>query len=131
MLSLYRLNAAVMIRMALLSDEMWARVEPLLSPVKGAMGRPMREHRDLVEGAIYRYGQSWLAALRFMQLERIAESAQPSTVEVGGRQMWENSLRVSYEGLSASPRISTASARISTLRILPVTVIGNPSTTWT
>jgi len=44
-----------MTRMALLSDEMWARVEPLLPPVKGAMGRPMREHRNLVEGAIYRY----------------------------------------------------------------------------
>ena len=40
--------------MALLSDEMSARVEPLLPPVKGAMGRPMREHRNLVEGAIYR-----------------------------------------------------------------------------
>ena len=50
-----------MTRTALLSDEMWARVEPLLPPVKGAMGRPMREHRDLVEGAIYRYrtGIAW------------------------------------------------------------------------
>jgi transposase len=50
-----------MTRMVLLSDEMWARVEPLLPPVKGAMGRPMREHRDLVEGAIYRYrtGIAW------------------------------------------------------------------------
>jgi len=50
-----------MTRMALLSDEMWARVEPLLPPVKGAMGRPMREHRCLVEGAIYRYrtGIAW------------------------------------------------------------------------
>jgi transposase len=50
-----------MTRMALLSDEMWARVEPLLPPVKGAMGRPMREYRQLVEGAIYRYrtGIAW------------------------------------------------------------------------
>ena len=50
-----------MTRMALLSDEMWARVEPLLPPVKGAMGRPMCEHRNLVEGAIYRYrtGIAW------------------------------------------------------------------------
>ena len=40
---------------------MWARVEPLLPPVKGAMGRPMREHRLLVEAAIYRYrcGIAW------------------------------------------------------------------------
>ena len=50
-----------MTRMALLSDEMRARVEPLLPPVKGAMGRPMREHRCLVEGVIYRYrtGIAW------------------------------------------------------------------------
>ena len=32
---------------------------------------------------------------------------------------------------SYSPRISTVTSRISTLRILPVTVIGNSSTTWT
>ena len=43
-----------MTRTAVLTDEMWARVEPLLPPVKGAMGRPMRPHRDLMEGAIYR-----------------------------------------------------------------------------
>ena len=50
-----------MTRMAVLSDEMWARIEPILPPVKGAMGRPMREHRSLVEGAIYRYrtGVAW------------------------------------------------------------------------
>ena len=33
-----------------LSDEMWARIEPSLPPVKGAMGRPMRSHRTLIEG---------------------------------------------------------------------------------
>jgi transposase len=40
---------------------MWARIEPVLPPVKGAMGRPMRDHRALVEGAIYRYrtGTPW------------------------------------------------------------------------
>ena len=50
-----------MTRSAVLSDEMWARIEPVLPPVKGAMGRPMREHRVLVEGAIYRYstGVAW------------------------------------------------------------------------
>jgi transposase len=32
-----------------------------LPPVKGAMGRPMRDHRLLVEGAIYRFrtGVAW------------------------------------------------------------------------
>src|SRR3954452_15947730 len=34
---------------------MWARIEPVLPPVKGPMGRPMRDHRLLVEAAIYRY----------------------------------------------------------------------------
>jgi transposase len=40
---------------------MWARIEPLLPPLKGAMGKPMRPHRPLVEGAIYRYrtGVAW------------------------------------------------------------------------
>jgi len=47
--------------MAVLSDEMWAQIEAVLPPVKGAMGRPMRDHRLLVEGAIYRYrtGVAW------------------------------------------------------------------------
>lgn len=44
-----------MTRSAVLSDAMWARIEPLLPPVKGAMGRPMREHRLLVEAAVFRY----------------------------------------------------------------------------
>jgi transposase len=40
---------------------MWARIEPVLPALKGSMGRPMREHRPLVEGAIYRYrtGIAW------------------------------------------------------------------------
>jgi transposase len=50
-----------MTRAAVLSDDMWARIEPLLPPVKGAMGKPMKPHRPLVEGAIYRYrtGVAW------------------------------------------------------------------------
>jgi len=50
-----------MTREPVLSDETWARVEPLLPPVKGARGRPMRDHRQLVEGAIHRYrtGVAW------------------------------------------------------------------------
>ncbi len=48
-------------RTAVLSDEMWARIEPSLPPVKGAMGRPMRFHRKLIEGSIYRLrtGCAW------------------------------------------------------------------------
>lgn len=40
---------------------MWARIGPLLPPLKGPMGRPMRDHRRLVEAAIWRYrtGSAW------------------------------------------------------------------------
>jgi transposase len=38
----------------LFSDRQWAVIEPLLPPVKGRMGRPMRDHRPVVEGAIFR-----------------------------------------------------------------------------
>jgi transposase len=50
-----------MSRSVVLTDEMWSLVEPELPPVKGAMGRPMVDHRRLVEGAIYRYrtGVAW------------------------------------------------------------------------
>ena len=50
-----------MTRHAVLTDEMWARIEPVLPPAKGPMGRPMKGHRDLVEGAIYRLrtGIAW------------------------------------------------------------------------
>ena len=50
-----------MTRNAVLSDDMWARIEPLLPPVKGAMGRPMRAHRPLMEGIVFRYraGIAW------------------------------------------------------------------------
>ena len=50
-----------MTRTQVLTDAMWERVEPLLPPVQGAMGRPMKDHRLLVEGAIFRYrtGVAW------------------------------------------------------------------------
>ena len=50
-----------MTRSAVLTDEMWARIEPVLPPAKGPMGRPMKGHRTLVEGAIYRLrtGVAW------------------------------------------------------------------------
>lgn len=48
-------------RNEVLSDEMWERIEPVLPAVKGPMGRPMRDHRVLIEGAIFRYrtGTPW------------------------------------------------------------------------
>lgn len=50
-----------MTRAGVLSDEVWARLEPLLPPVKGAMGRPSTPHRPAIEGAVYRYrtGCAW------------------------------------------------------------------------
>jgi transposase len=50
-----------MTRMAVLDDDMWAQIESVLPPLKGAMGRPMTDHRRAVEGAIFRYrtGIAW------------------------------------------------------------------------
>lgn len=33
---------------------MWARIEPLLSCSDGQRGRPFREHRQVVEGIVFR-----------------------------------------------------------------------------
>lgn len=43
-----------MSRTAVLTDEMWARVEPLLPAVKGPMGPPFQPHRPILEGMIFR-----------------------------------------------------------------------------
>jgi len=50
-----------MSRTEVLTDEMWAQIEPLLPPLKGPMGRPRAPYRPLVEGAIYRLrtGVAW------------------------------------------------------------------------
>lgn len=50
-----------MSREALLSDAEWDLIEPLLPPQRPARGRPMRDHRQVVEGVIYRYrcGIAW------------------------------------------------------------------------
>lgn len=44
-----------------LSQELWERIEALLPPVQGAMGRPQAPHRPVVEGIIHRYrtGVPW------------------------------------------------------------------------
>jgi len=48
-------------RIALLDDAQWDLIEPLLPPQRSGKGRPMREHRQVVEGVIYRYrcGIAW------------------------------------------------------------------------
>lgn len=44
-----------MSRTAVLSDAQWARVEPLMPSSDGQRGRPFRDHRQVIEGIIYRY----------------------------------------------------------------------------
>ncbi len=44
-----------MSRRALLSDEQWARIAPLMPSSNGSRGRPFQDHRRVVEGIIYRY----------------------------------------------------------------------------
>lgn len=48
-------------RDALLSDDQWDLIEPFLPPQRSGRGRPMRDHRQVVEGVIYRYrcGIAW------------------------------------------------------------------------
>jgi transposase len=38
----------------MLTDAQWARIEPLLPPLKGPMGKPFLPHRPVIEGCIYR-----------------------------------------------------------------------------
>ena len=48
-------------RESLLDDVQWELIEPLLPPQRSGKGRPMRDHRQVVEGVIYRYrcGIAW------------------------------------------------------------------------
>lgn len=43
-----------MSRTCVLDDQMWTRVEPLLPCSDGQWGRPFRDHRQVVEGIVYR-----------------------------------------------------------------------------
>ena len=44
-----------MSRTALLTDAQWVRIEPLLPSSAGQRGRPFRDHRQVLEGIIYRF----------------------------------------------------------------------------
>ena len=50
-----------MTREALLDDAQWKLIEPLLPAQRSGRGRPMRDHRQVVEGILYRYrcGIAW------------------------------------------------------------------------
>jgi transposase len=38
-----------------LTDNQWARIEPLLPSARGRRSRPFRDHRPLIDGIIYRF----------------------------------------------------------------------------
>lgn len=44
-----------------LTDDQWARIEPLMPSSDGLRGRPFRDHRQVLEGIIYRFrtGIAW------------------------------------------------------------------------
>ena len=50
-----------MSRTAVLTDAQWARIEPLMPSSIGQRGRPFRDHRQVVEGIVYRLrtGTAW------------------------------------------------------------------------
>lgn len=50
-----------MSRCVVLSDAQWARIEPLMPSSDGQRGRPFRDHRQVVEGIVYRLrtGVAW------------------------------------------------------------------------
>jgi transposase len=50
-----------MSREAVLTDAQWARIEPLMPSSDGCRGRPFRDHRQVIEGIIYRLrtGVAW------------------------------------------------------------------------
>ena len=50
-----------MSRSAVLTDAQWARIEPLMPSSDGQRGRPSRDHRQVIEGIVYRLrtGVAW------------------------------------------------------------------------
>ena len=50
-----------MSRRAVLTDDQWERIAELLPSSKGRVGHPFRDHRQVVEGIVYRYrtGIAW------------------------------------------------------------------------
>ena len=50
-----------MSRTRVLTDAQWSRIAPLMPSSDGKQGKPFRDHRQVVEGIVYRYrtGISW------------------------------------------------------------------------
>ena len=56
-----KVDRSWMARSGVLSDEDWAWLEPLLPNSDGVRGRPFRDHRQVLEGIVFRYrtGCAW------------------------------------------------------------------------
>ena len=50
-----------MSRTAVLTDAQWERIEPMMPCSEGQRGRPFRDHRQVIEGIVYRFrtGVAW------------------------------------------------------------------------
>lgn len=50
-----------MSRTAVLTEAQWARIEPMMPSSQGQRGRPFRDHRQVIEGIVYRLrtGIAW------------------------------------------------------------------------
>src|SRR6266700_318585 len=72
------------------------RLAAVLPPVKGAMGRPMRAHRTLVEGAIYRYrtGVPW----RDLPAESLADGVEAAPSLLHRRHVGQGPVRAAGPG---------------------------------
>ena len=72
---------------AMLTDAQWARIEPLLPPLKGSMGKPFLPHRPVVEGCIYRLKGGDPVADAAARVRYLADGAPPSLALVAGRHL--------------------------------------------
>jgi len=55
------LHSGLMVRAGVISDELWALLEPVLPGVAGRPGRPWNDHRRTLEGIVWRFrtGSPW------------------------------------------------------------------------
>ncbi len=55
------LHSGLMVRADVISDELWALLEPVLPGVAGRPGRPWNDHRRTLEGIVWRFrtGSPW------------------------------------------------------------------------
>lgn len=122
-----------MSRAPVLSDAVWAWIEPLLPPQKGPMGPPVRPHRPIAEGVLFRlrtgirwqdlpaeYGSWQTAHRRHQQWSEDSTwarvlAALPADADAAGEIDWRCSVdspiaRVHQHGAPAARSSSTVSS---------------------